>query len=241
MLKLEDLKLHPARRERLADILYGQLLELISSSKFDRGERLPSEAKLAQAFGASRPTVREALTRLRADGLVYAKHGSGNFIRSRPPLRITEFAVPADIADYLRSFEPRIVLETEAARLAAARRTRQHLAKITGAYGKLEKSVSDGSEAREHDLAFHMAVADATGNAMFPRLLEGLSETLLGTMHMALSLTRLGSELRRQQVLFEHQQILDAIAAGDTESAALYMRYHLTRARERVTDAQREV
>jgi GntR family transcriptional regulator, transcriptional repressor for pyruvate dehydrogenase complex len=241
MLKLEDLKLHPARRERLADILYGQLLELISSAKFDQGERLPSEAELAKAFEASRPTVREALMRLQADGLVYAKHGSGNFIRSRPPSRITEFAAPADIADYLRSFEPRIVLESEAARLAAARCTRQQLAAITSAYGKLENSVRDGSEGREHDLAFHLAVADASGNAMFARLLESVSDTLLGSMHMALSLTRVGSELRRQQVLLEHKQILGAISAGDTECAELYMRYHLTRARGRVTDAQREV
>jgi DNA-binding FadR family transcriptional regulator len=85
-----------------------------------------------------------------------------------------------------------------------------------------------------------MAVAAATGNDMFPRLLSGAGEALIGTMQMALGLTRVGSEQRRQLVLNEHRQIADAIIAQDSEAAALYMRFHLMRTRARITDAQRD-
>jgi DNA-binding FadR family transcriptional regulator len=98
----------------------------------------------------------------------------------------------------------------------------------------------DGRLGLEADLAFHMAVAEATGNELFPRLLGELADLMHGSMRMALGLTSTGSELRRARVLAEHRQIADAIAAQDGEAAALYMRYHLTQTRLRTTDARSE-
>ncbi|MBN9058887.1 MAG: FadR family transcriptional regulator, partial [Rhizobiales bacterium] len=75
-----DLQLKPARREKLADILYGQILEQIVSGTFAAGDRLPSENDICKAFEVSRPVVREALQRLQADGLVIARQGAGTFV-----------------------------------------------------------------------------------------------------------------------------------------------------------------
>lgn len=237
---MSTIRLTPARRSRLADVLYGQLLEQIASSRMEEGRRLPSEAEIGTMFGASRPVVRQALMRLQVDGLVYARKGAGTFVRTRPPERLTDFAEPADVASYLRSLEARAALEGEAARLAAVRRTKDQLAAIHKATRALEDALSDGRLGQDADLAFHMAVAEATGNELFPRLLGELGDLMRGSMTMALGLTRTGSELRRNRVLGEHRQIADAIAAQDAEGAALYMRYHLTQTRLRTTDARSE-
>lgn len=239
-MRVSTIRLTPARRSRLADVLYGQLLEQIASSRMEEGRRLPSEAEIGTMFGASRPVVRQALMRLQADGLVYARKGAGTFVRVRPPERLTDFVEPGDVAGYLRSLEARAALESETARLAAMRRTKDQLAAVTKATGALEDALRDGRLGLEADLAFHMAVAEATGNELFPRLLGELGDLMRGSMRMALGLTRSGSELRRARVLAEHRQIADAIAAQDGEAAALYMRYHLTQTRLRTTDARSE-
>ena len=85
-----------------------------------------------------------------------------------------------------------------------------------------------------------MAVAEATDNELFPALLDELADLMRGSMAMGLALTRTGSDLRRKQVLREHWQIADAIAAQDAEAAALYMRFHLLQTRIRTTDARSE-
>jgi GntR family transcriptional regulator, transcriptional repressor for pyruvate dehydrogenase complex len=237
---MSTIHLTPARRWRLADVLYGQLLMRIVNGDVAEGDRLPSEAEIGKMFGASRPVVRQALMQLQVDGLVYARKGAGTFVRMRPPARLNDFVEPADVASYLRSFELRTAVESEAARLAALRRTRSHLKAIKDAARALEDAITRKETGHEQDFGFHMAIAEATDNELFVRVLEELADTMHGSMAMGLSLTRTGSDLRRRQVLREHWQIADAIAAQDAEAASLYMRFHLLQTRTRATDARSE-
>jgi GntR family transcriptional regulator, transcriptional repressor for pyruvate dehydrogenase complex len=237
---MSTIHLTPARRWRLADVLYGQLLMRIVNGDVAEGDRLPSEAEIGKMFGASRPVVRQALMQLQTDGLVYARKGAGTFVRMRPPARLHDFVEPADVASYLRSFELRSGLEGEAARLAAMRRTRNHLKAIKDAAHALDDAITRKETGHEADFGFHMAIAEATDNELFPRVLDDLADIMRGSMAMGLSLTRTGSDLRRSQVLKEHWQIADAIAAQDGEAAALYMRFHLAQTRRRATDARSE-
>ncbi|HMR33634.1 MAG TPA: FadR/GntR family transcriptional regulator [Geminicoccaceae bacterium] len=228
----------PAPRRRLADILYGQLLKQIVDKEMPEDSRLPSEAEIARMFGASRPVVREALMRLQVDGLVYSRKGAGTFVRTRPPPRLTEFADPSLVASYLRCNEVRIGLETEAARLAAKRRSQSQLDAIREAADALHRAFAHSRVGEAEDLAFHRAVAEASGNEFFPHLLGELAELMRGSMMMGLGLTRAGSEPRRQQVLREHREIVEAIGARDADAAALFMRVHLVQSRLRTTDAR---
>jgi GntR family transcriptional repressor for pyruvate dehydrogenase complex len=237
---MSTIHLTPARRWRLADVLYGQLLMRIVNGDVAEGDRLPSEAEIGKMFGASRPVVRQALMQLQVDGLVYARKGAGTFVRMRPPARLNDFVEPADVASYLRSFELRTAVESEAARLAALRRTRSHLKAVKDAARALEDAITRKETGHEQDFGFHMAIAEATDNELFVRVLEELADTMHGSMAMGLSLTRTGSDLRRSQVLREHWQIADAIAAQDAEAASLYMRFHLLQTRTRTTDARSE-
>jgi GntR family transcriptional repressor for pyruvate dehydrogenase complex len=238
---MSTIHLTPARRWRLADVLYGQLLMRIVNGDVAEGDRLPSEAEISKMFGASRPVVRQALMQLQVDGLVYSRKGAGTFVRMRPPARLGAFADPAAVASYLRSFEVRTALEGEAARLAATRRTRNHLKAINDAARALEDACNRRQTGHHEDFSFHLAVAEATDNELFPRLLGEIADIMRGSMAMGLSLTRTGSEVRRRQVLKEHWQIADAIAAQDAEAATLYMRFHLLQTRIRTTDARSEI
>ncbi len=237
---MTDLKLVPRRRERLGDLLYGQILEQIMSGTLNEGDKLPSENQICRSFEVSRPTVREALMRLHADGLVTTRQGSGTYVQKRPPDQLTRLAKVSDIAGMLRCLEVRIALEGQAALLAAQRRTPAQMGEITAALAALRAAFEGGAVPAQADFEFHRAVASASGNGLFADLLEMLNETIQQAMTVALGLTRVGSKDRARRVVEEHEAIAEAIARGDAESAGLAMRYHLHRARQRVTDGQRD-
>jgi DNA-binding FadR family transcriptional regulator len=230
----------PRRRDRLADQVYGRLLEDIVSGRYEVGDRLPAENDFALSFAVSRPVVREALTRLAADGLVSARQGAGTFIARVPPRQIVKLVPRASIAGILRVFEVRIALEGQAARLAAGRRSAAELAQIGRALEAMRKAMEAGEPAFDPDFAFHRAVAVATGNMTFVEILESLAGTISTGMKVALGITRQGTRLRTARVIDEHVRIHDAIAASEPDSAELAMRYHLDQSRKRLTDRKRE-
>lgn len=238
---MASLSLVPRRRERLGDQLYGQILEQIVSGEFKGGDKLPSENQICQAFQVSRPTVREALMRLHADGLVTTRQGSGTFVQRRPSDHLTRLAKVSDVAGMLRCLEVRIGLEGQAASLAALRRTPDEMERITEAFAELRAAFEGSAVPARADFKFHRAVASASGNALFADLLEMLGETIQHAMTVALGITQTGSKERARRVIEEHEAIAEAIARGDAEAAGLTMRYHLHRSRQRITDGQRDL
>lgn len=230
--------LKPARKERLADTVYGQILGEITSGRFASGDKLPSEAELSFSFAVSRPVVREALLRLTTDGLIQSRRGVGTFVSTQPSTRLTELANTSEISSFLRSFEPRIVLEVEAARLAAQRRTRADLERGRDAIEALRDAIANGKLGQEQDIEFHDSVARAAGNDYFCDLLNDLRQPVTESMNIGLELARERSAGRRLRIIEEHTRILDAIAAEDADAAASYMKYHLMQARAAVLDAR---
>lgn len=238
---MSELKLVRQQRERLGDQLYGQILEQIVSGTLKEGDKLPSENQICRAFQVSRPTVREALMRLHADGLVTTRQGSGTFVQKRPSDHLTRLAKVSDVAGMLRCLEVRIGLEGRAAALAAQRRTPEQMRCVNEALDALRTSFGGEAVPARADYEFHHAVANASGNALFADLLEMLSNTIQGAMTVALGITRAGSKERARRVVEEHEAIAEAIERGDTEAAGLAMRHHLHRSRQRVTDGQRDM
>lgn len=230
----------PERGERLSDQLYGQIFEQIVSGRYAVGDQLPPEKDICEAFGVSRPVVREALLRLRADGLITSHQGLGTFVSHQPAPRIKSFASAKDVAAYLRCQEVRISLEGDAARLAAERRTDEQLARIVEAHEVFAHSVQEGRMVAEEDLAFHMRIAEASGNEFYPQVLESIHEAMMGFMRLTLNLTRTSSKQRAQRVLDEHRAVLDAIRERDGELARVAMQFHLSQARQRLVDKNRD-
>jgi DNA-binding FadR family transcriptional regulator len=238
---MAELLLKVQKREKLADQLYGQILEQIVSGNLGEGTKLPSENEICASFGVSRPVVREALRKLQSDGLVYARQGVGSFVKKRPPQGLIEFGGVNDVAGLLRCFEARMAIEGTTARMAAERASVRHHRDIENALQRLENSVAAGDIADKADFDFHMAIARASGNEIFFTILNSLHGVMQKSMNVALNITRSGSAERAKRVLAEHRQIYDAILGHDGDSAELMMRYHLHQARQRVTDHAREM
>ncbi len=228
------------KRGRLSDQIFGQIFERIVSGKLNVGDQLPSENELAEQFTVSRPVVREALMRLRADGLVTAHQGLGSFVSAQPASRLKALAAADNVAEYLRCQEVRIPLEGEAARLAALRRSEAQMQAIDATHARFAASADEGRINAEEDLAFHRAIADAASNEFFVSVLDSTHEAMSGFMRLTISLTRSGSARRAQKVLEEHTAIVEAIRARDGDRARVAMQFHLDQARQRLINRERD-
>ena len=216
--------------ERLSDRLAARLLAQIENGRLAPGDRLPSEAALAVAHGVSRSVVREAVHQLKSRALVRSRQGSGVFVVEPSEHRPLAFdpSVLESIDAVVQVVELRRVLEGEMAALAAERATRAQAAGLKRTLAAIDAATADGRDGVEEDMAFHRAVAEATGNPQFSRLLAFLEQYLREAMRVTK-----GNEARRddfmQQVRAEHQAIVAAIAARDPAAARQAATEHLRR------------
>lgn len=205
------------------------------------GDKLPTESEIMQAWGVSRTVVREALSKLQAAGLVETRHGIGTFVlASRPTAGFgIEPAEMATAVDVMAVLELRISLETESAGLAAQRRSDKQLAEIRAALDELEAGAQGQGDTVAADMRFHLLIAAATGNRYFSDIMAHLGATLIPRARInspRVAMEDLPAYLRR--VNREHEEIYEAIARRDPESARAAMRLHLTNSRERLRRAQ---
>ncbi|HET6560417.1 MAG TPA: FadR/GntR family transcriptional regulator [Marmoricola sp.] len=219
----------------LAHRVVAGLKDRILAGELAPGARLPSENELIEEYGVSRTVVREAVTRLRAEGLVETFQGRGSFVLAVPePSSFTvESSAIRSHHDVLAMVDFRLGIESETAALAAGRRTDEDAAAITEAMAAFTDAGREG--AVEADFAFHLAVARATHNRFYVDLLESL-----GPMMVMLPRTRLGEEFSMtdaahvDRVQREHDNVAAAVLAGDGETARAAMRVHLGNTRRRL-------
>ena len=144
---------------RLADRAYTAIVQIILDEQLAVGDRLPAEDKLATMFGMSRTIVREALARLASDGITQARRGAGSYVKRRPSERLGSHMPMADIAATLGTYEVRFVLEAEAARLAAQRRSHHQMDAIEHALEALRTALLSNAPAHDEDWVLHRAIA----------------------------------------------------------------------------------
>jgi GntR family transcriptional regulator, transcriptional repressor for pyruvate dehydrogenase complex len=219
----------------LAQTVVVGLKARILDGSLPAGSKLPSENELIEEYGVSRTVVREAVTRLRAEGLVETFQGRGSFVLAMP--EPTSFRVEASAirsqADVLAMIDFRLGVESEAAYLAAAHRTPAAAETVRTALETF--STAGPEEAVEADFAFHRAVAAASGNRFYLDLVDSI-----GPMMILLPRTRLPEEFSLTDathvdpVRREHDNVAAAVIAGDPETARAAMRVHLGNTRRRL-------
>jgi GntR family transcriptional repressor for pyruvate dehydrogenase complex len=223
----------------LSDQVAQALLARIESGQLKAGEKLPSEVVLAPEFGVSRTVVREAISRLKHGGLLESRQGSGVFVSLQPvinPLKIDDSVIESREA-VLQIVELRRAIESEAAALAAQRRSSAQLAEIEAAFRAIDAEVAAGGDGVAADVAFHRAIAQATGNPYFLKTLDFLTQYLTAATHM----TR-ANEARRvefmRQVRDEHSVIIEAIRRLDAVAARNAAAAHMFNAARRLATAE---
>lgn len=211
----------PPTREQLLDELSSSLL----GGDFKPGERLPSERALAEQLGVSRPILREAMQRLRERGLIHVAPGSGSYIRETSAL---DWARSLDAVGRHRAattrqlVEARVMLEEQAASLAAKRATPEDIANLDLALVAFGQATTVIERAR-CDIAFHSLVARASHNPVIEMMFGAIAPMVFEVMLRSLD----DPEVLSQGAPLHHV-CLDAIRDGDAQAAAAAMCQHVT-------------
>ena len=169
------------RSSNLADKVLSRLSAEIRGGRLAPGARLPTEQELTSSMGVSRAVVREAVAALRADGLVVTRRGSGAYVADNPTASPFRIAAPqlGHLQDVLDVMELRLAVEVEAAGFAAERAGRRQVMALRMALRAIDRALKAGEGAVAEDFAFHRAIAEATGNAQFPRFLAFLGSHVI--------------------------------------------------------------
>lgn len=223
----------PTRPASLVDHLFAELEQRVTSGTYAVGERLPSESELATELGVSRPLVRELLARLRERGYVETLNGRGSFVRphtSAPMLdamlRHIELNVGTEYSvDDL--YAVRSMIEVEGARLAAAVADEADLALVVKHATEAVEAEGDPEAYTVADMNFHLAVAKATKNALFPALLTPIIEIVVRGIYDSVATYRDGMQGGNEG----HQKVLTALLERDAEGAAAAMGEHMAYSR----------
>lgn len=232
---MHDHDLQPDSEGTLADRVTDMLARQIRSGAYPVNARLPTEKIMTEEYGVSRTVVREAIARLKSEGLVETRQGSGTVVLPRGASDAFRLGKPdEDLArGVLRILELRRGIEAEMAALAAERRTVQQMALINRALINIDNAVGAGGDGVEEDLAFHLAIARATGNPHYPELLGMLTRALRD----AIRVTR-GNEARQaalaEDVRAEHEAIRWAIEHRDVQAARVAAFRHMQCTAQRI-------
>ncbi|WP_316858721.1 FadR/GntR family transcriptional regulator [uncultured Cohaesibacter sp.] len=220
-------------RRLLADKIYHTLFNRISHGDYPVNQRMPSEHQLSEELGVSRPVLRNALEKLRKEGLIYARQGAGNFVRA-PSVSPVGFARVETLSDIQRCYEFRLNLETTAAVLAAERHNSSLLKEMEEALEMMRTATGSLMHREDADFAFHIAISKATNNHYFETAMRALREHIYVGMQMhGQSLLNEGSKALIH-VFEEHSEIFKAIKNKDSSLASSLMRAHLEHSRDRL-------
>lgn len=218
----------PIKPKSISDQVFEQIRELIFRGRLKPGEKLMTERELAEAMAVSRTTIRDAIKRLTAIGLVVQRQGQGTFVRSHEqddnnPLALAMEAQDASILDL---YEVRMGLECNAAFLAARRADEDDLKAMRQTIEEMKKEVASGRTGTEADTSFHMAVAFAAKNPLhiflmrkfYDYLVQGIQESLLCLYEDPGNI---------EIILAHHKNILGTIESRDPDQAYAAMREHI--------------
>lgn len=222
------------RVKKYSDQIYEEIMARIVSGALPEGERLPAESEMAETFGVSRPVIREALARLRADGVIVSRHGSGSYVQRKPAVDFLQLAPIGGVADLLRAYEYRVALEGEVAWLAAERRTETDLRLLSAALKDMRAAMDERRVGAEADLRFHRAIAAATKNPLFEFSMQALSDYIAEGVALTRKLSLKVGRARLELVQAEHERIYQAVRAHDSAGAREAMRSHIDNARLRM-------
>lgn len=226
-----------AKRKSLSTIVAESLSEKIRSGRLQPGARLATEAALCAEYDVSRTVVREAVARLRSEGMVIPQQGRGMFVSEAPMPR--NFSIPDEALETLPEtialLELRLSVEVEAAGLCAERRTDAEAGAIRALMEQVDAQHGDPASVRIHyDYDFHLAIANAARNEFIHGFLSYLRPIIVPRHQLGHVVVSELKDAYYARVHAEHRGIVDAIERRDGRAARRAMRKHLRNSLERV-------
>lgn len=216
-------RLRPSKTS-LSDDLTEAIIDLIRREKLAPGDRLPAVQSLARYFGVATPTLREALRRLQATGLVSIRHGAGTYVTSTADRRIVanpHTTVP-DAQTVRELLETRLLLEPTAAKLAAVAASNSDSSPAAEVLAVAASQLDDEWALTTTNIRFHVAIAQLSGNKILAETIDALMTTYSKEQQDILALYE-----DRKRDYEDHRTILETVTSGDAEAAYQRMSRHL--------------
>lgn len=213
--------------EEVSEVLH----EKIRGGVLKPGDRLDSVEQLAEQLQVSRSAVREALSALKAMGLIEIKQGSGTFVKSVPPNRLDfplSTAMLSNKLDIARLLEVRKIIEVGAAASAANNRTEQDIQVMVQILDNMKQAHGDGELGEKVDYQFHVAIATASQNPLLATILDQISGLMIDTMKETRRIWLYSKKTTSEQLYEEHMKIFLAIQHQNEELAKQAMTSHLS-------------
>lgn len=212
------------KKASLAKQLMDEILLCIGSGELAAGEKIPSEAELAEQLNVSRNSLREALKSLETLGVIYSIHGQGTFVSPNANQRISNMEILqllSDNDDLQCLLEARLVIEPGIARFAAERRTEEDIEALSAS---LDIFVNKESGIQN---IFHIRLSEAAKSPVLHGYLQAIFQKLVYTPYPLLQEKLLADQ--HDEEVREHKELLDAIIDRDGDSAQNLMHMHLKR------------
>jgi len=234
----------PSRTQNInknqGDRLYRELAQLIladiASGKYPVDSRLPAERELSAIYSVSRPTVREAVIALEVQGIVEVKLGSGAYVKRHPG----DTGRPTFHASAFEITEARLLIESEAAALAATQITDEELDHLDFLVKQIALENFESKEQDAADHAFHKVIAHATRNAALERAIEDLWRLRMTSPESTLLHAKAWTA-NVKPVVNEHHAIVDALRTRNPDNARSAMRTHLSAVLDSLLFATEEI
>lgn len=221
--------LKPIKPKRISDQVFEQLRDLIFRGQFKPGEQLMTEREMAQNLGVSRPTVREAINKLVAMGLVEHRQGQGTFVKS-PADKAEQNSLAAIMggADVRLEdlLEVRLGLECNAVALAARRASDEDIRELEKSVEEMATATSRGGLGSHADVSFHMAIAYASKNPVQIHIMKSFYDLLFFGIKENLEHLYTDPETFKK-VVSQHNEIVEAIKRHDSDAAFEAMKKHI--------------
>lgn len=206
-----------------------QVRDLIKNGRLKPGDKLPPEQVLAEKFGTSRPSVREALSALEILGITESRGGKGNFIKDNLnfPSYEQKYRELEEEESPFELLEARKAMETEIVGLCAKKATKEEIAILEESLNKMKENMTNIPKVMEIDREFHINIARAAHNNLLYSMMTYLSNLLTEKLWINLKEKSWAIPGRPQKYLEEHIEIFNAIKNKDSKTACKRMYDHL--------------
>ena len=222
------------------EIIAGELRRVIEEGVIKPGDKLDTIDQLAVLYRVGRSTVREALSHLKALGLIESRQGGGTYVRRKAP-------EPAEVLGSLQSsnaelnqvLQVRQIIEVGTAELAAKFRTEADILELARIIELMEHAVGNEEISQIYDTNFHLAIAKASQNPMLEAMMSHISVTILRTIQDSRKLWLYSERETARKLFEEHKNIYEAIRDRSPKTAATVMTKHLAQVDKALQSTQK--
>ncbi|MGE6630110.1 FadR/GntR family transcriptional regulator [Bacillus sp. NPDC077027] len=237
------MKFKQIKTKKIYEEIADALVASIRNGELIPGEKIDSVQALSESFQVSRSAVREALSALKAMGLIEMKQGEGTYVKRFEPGQLTFSLSPAFLMkqkDVAQLLEVRSIIETGVVKKAAMNRTEDDLLRLFDALEQMNQAENHQEIGEEADLAFHLALAEASQNHLLKELMNQVSALLIETMRETRKIVLFSQKSSVRQLYEEHEQIFQAIRLKQPEEAEKAMMVHLENVERLLADFFKE-